>query len=170
MFKIWAAQQAVNKIPLIIGQHGGSYGIARWNFGEDHQLKIADRFVSWGWNNKNSKKIFPIGILKNIGKKIKWDLEGNALLVVTTVPRYSYHMYSVPVSSSQWQKYFENVILFLKILPASIRLKVVVKLYPEDYENFQLERLKDSVPDLNLCSTNESIDKLLKKIRTVILL
>ena len=55
---------------LYLLQHGGSYGTSD-NFPvEKLQLKIADKYFSWGWNN-NSKKVVPNFCLKNLGVQIK---------------------------------------------------------------------------------------------------
>ena len=47
-FKIWTAHHTKLNVPLIIHQHGGTFGISKYNQTETHQLKISDHFVSWG--------------------------------------------------------------------------------------------------------------------------
>ena len=44
-----------NGSKLIILQHGGGYGIAKINGGEILEKHLADKFLSWGWDEKNKK-------------------------------------------------------------------------------------------------------------------
>ena len=47
-FKAWAAETIYRtSCQLFIGQHGGSFGMARCNFIEDHQISISDGFLTW---------------------------------------------------------------------------------------------------------------------------
>ena len=55
LFKLWAAEKACGGVKLIIGQHGGNMGIARISQPLEHQIKIADTFVSWGWKEADKK-------------------------------------------------------------------------------------------------------------------
>ena len=55
---------------LFLMQHGGSYGTSE-NFPiEKLQLKIADKYFSWGWKDQN-KKVVPNFCLKTLGVRIK---------------------------------------------------------------------------------------------------
>ena len=65
-----------------------------------HQICIiSNSYLSWGWNNINYSNIIPIGKIKG-QKPIKFDqTRKNLLLINVVLPRYSYHMYSVIVSS-----------------------------------------------------------------------
>ena len=40
---------------LICGQHGGTYGISNFSYAEDHEKKISNKFLSWGWKDLNNK-------------------------------------------------------------------------------------------------------------------
>ena len=67
-FKIWTASKVIAGSSLVIGQHGGSYGVSLWNSSETHEVDISDIYLTWGWQAVNQKKIIPIGNLKN-----NWD-------------------------------------------------------------------------------------------------
>ena len=58
-FKIYAASKIEQGSKLVIGQHGGHYGIGKWSFSEDHQIAIADRYYSWGWLDSKSSELAP---------------------------------------------------------------------------------------------------------------
>ena len=62
-FKIWCAESIKHGSKLYIGQHGGHYGIGKFDLLENHELKICDKYLSWGWGEDN-RKIIPVGIFK----------------------------------------------------------------------------------------------------------
>ena len=72
VFKIYSANKIMNKSKYYIFQHGGSYGSADLFPTEKFDIKIADKFFSWGWTNKE-KKIEKFFCNRNffIKKKIK---------------------------------------------------------------------------------------------------
>jgi putative transferase (TIGR04331 family) len=137
------------KSSLIIGQHGGSYGISKLNFSEYHELSIADRYISWGWTNKSSNsKIHPLGQLNSKSIKKSNSNKTKLLMVTCVLPRYSYVLQSMTISS-QWLSYFKNQIEFVKNLDESISSETTVRLYRHDYKWNQIERWKDIFPNLN---------------------
>ena len=128
IFKVWAANKIENGVPLVIGQHGGNFGISKFSFYEDHQLSISDAFLSWGWRKKKYENIFPIGNLKILDKSLRYNPKGKALLVEMLIPRYSYYLYALPVAG-QWLTYFEDQCRFISALPSSIQQQVTVRLF-----------------------------------------
>jgi putative transferase (TIGR04331 family) len=165
IFKVWAAHKVESGTPLVIGQHGGNYGMALWSFTEDHQIAIADKFLTWGWSVPESKKIEPVGNFKGFGKRHVADETGVALLVETTIPRQGYHMYSVPVAAGQWLDYFEDQCRFVQALPTFLQKKLLVRLYSHDYGLCQHQRWQDRFPDIQLDNGVQPMKLLLKKTR-----
>ena len=55
VFKIYCASKVMNKSKYYIFQHGGSYGSADVFPTEKLDIKISDKFFSWGWQEKDSK-------------------------------------------------------------------------------------------------------------------
>jgi len=168
VFKAWAADKVERGVPLLIGQHGGNYGMALWGFDEEHQIAIADRFLTWGWSQPDQKKITPIGNFKEFGKLGAADKDGVALLVQMTMPRHSYHMYSVPVAAGQWLDYFADQCRFVDALPAGLREKLLVRLYSQDYGCGQKQRWQARYPDIQLDEGAQSMASLVKKSRLYI--
>jgi putative transferase (TIGR04331 family) len=168
LFKAWAADKVQQGAPLIIGQHGGNYGMAMWSFTEDHQVLIADRFLTWGWSESQNDKITPVGNLKGFSKVVKPKTGGGALLVEGALPRQSYHMYSAPVAAGQWTAYFEDQCRFVRVLPLELRNKVLVRLYAHDYRHCQRQRWIERFPDLKVDNGGLSMDTLLKNTRIYI--
>lgn len=168
VFKAWAAGQVERGVPLVIGQHGGHYGTGLWSFIEDHELKISDRYFSWGWTNSSNPNIRPIGQLK--AKKplnVKHSTKKTALLVTAIVPRYSYWMFSVIVSK-QWLDYFNDQCAFADNLPSSIRSALVVRLYSPDFGWDQVARWRDKFLDIHIDDGRSKILSLIKSCRIYI--
>ena len=158
VFKHYAGKN--EKSTLIIGQHGGSYGISKLNFSEYHELSIADRYISWGWTNKSSKKkIYPLGQLNSKSLSKSKPSKTKLLIVTATLPRYSYILQSMTISS-QWLSYFNNQTDFIKNLDKSVTKETTVRLYRHDYKWDQIGRWKEVFPNLNYDKGVSNIEKL----------
>jgi putative transferase (TIGR04331 family) len=160
LFKAWAAKNTELEVPLIIGQHGGNFGMSLFSFHEDQQIEVADKWLSWGWSDPSRPKILPVGNFKDSGSIVEYNPKGGALMVEMALPRYSYHMYAVPVSR-QWLDYYNDQILFVKKLPRDIQKELTVRLYSKDYGWNQKERWGDDLPNVKL-------DNGIKNIKTLI--
>lgn len=168
VFKAWAALKVETGSPLVIGQHGGNYGMALWGFTEDHQIAISDRFLTWGWRAPESNNVTPVGNFKGFGKKIAADRAGVALLVEMTVPLQSYHMYSAPVAAGQWLSYFDDQCSFVEALPEELRDQLLVRLYASDLGLNQRQRWHERFPGIRLDNGEQPMAQLLKKTRIYI--
>jgi putative transferase (TIGR04331 family) len=167
VFKAWAAGKVENKSSLVIGQHGGNFGMTPRAFLEYHQIEICDFYFSWGWSNNENPKVLPIGSLKNIGHISGYSAQGNALMVEYALPRYSYQLYSVPIAS-QWIDYFEDQCRFVTALPVSLQDELQVRLYKHDHGWDQEARWKHSFPNINFDLNNKPIKEIISKSRVYI--
>ena len=167
VFKSWAAKKIEAGASLVIGQHGGNYGIGRWEFTEEHQCKISDGWLSWGWDDERRPQIKPVCNLKMVGVDIDWDPDGYALMVETTIPRYSCVMYSIPMAS-QLLDYFNEQYRFVDALSDDIRRRLLVRLYNTDYGWNQCDRWKDRFPNVCLDDGAKPIAPLIKAARLYI--
>ena len=167
-FKFWLAHHAENKIPFVVGQHGGNIGIARVNQTEDHQIKIADVYFSWGWSDakKVNIKPFPTPQLDKIQPKYKQS--GDIIMAISDYPRYFYCQYSVPVAS-QVLGYIDEQIEFIDSLNRNLMKRLKIRLASDNFDWNLKERLLDSgyvnlfdnskqkfIPRLNGCSLSVS--------------
>lgn len=166
VFKAWAAEKTESGSKLVIGQHGGHFGMTPFAFHEEHQIEIADRFISWGWSDSSRPQIEPLGNFKDAGKvKVEHDKNGGALLVQMALPRYSYHLYAAPVSAAQWNVYFKDQERFVGSLSNEIRKNLLVRLCQNDYGCGQESRWRDTFQDVSLDDGSRSMIDLLKKSR-----
>lgn len=128
MFKIWSAEKKSLGVPLIIGQHGGGFGMGLVDQTEDHQIRISNNFMSWGWDNKVKENIISFPSLQLSGREaICHSKTGSILHVLSSLPRYFY-MYSTMPVSGQYLLYVEDQIKFLNTLEKGILDNVSIRL------------------------------------------
>ncbi len=65
IFKLWAAEVLERGSTLVISQHVRLYGVGRWSFGEDHEIAISDRYLSWSWEDASQPTVKAVGQLKS---------------------------------------------------------------------------------------------------------
>tara|TARA_A100001015_G_scaffold283911_1_gene349762 strand:- start:79 stop:1866 length:1788 start_codon:yes stop_codon:yes gene_type:complete len=165
LFKLYAAQKTENGYPLVISQHGGGYGSYLFAFNEYHGFKISDLFLSWGWTDKSNPNIKSVGLIKEKkSSSSKHKHKNRALLVVGNGPNHSYHIWSAPISSNQWLRYFNDQCTFINSLDSQIqelliiRLKNMVKGFEPSYD-----RWVDKFPQIMIDEGNSKIDSLIRK-------
>ena len=130
-FKIWSAHHTQKKVPLIIHQHGGNLGSSKFAQSEDHQLKISDDFISWGWSREGFNNIKTLPALKIFSKNINYDINGDILLTLASTPRYFYHFFGLQ-NGPEFLDYIEDQKLFIR----NLNLKVIsdLKIRPDSTE------------------------------------
>lgn len=150
-FKFWTAHQVDKGVKLVGIQHGGGYGCSLWALGEHHEIKICDRFFSWGWRDKDRLITLPISSprLSGLKKKIKSDSKGGILCVgFSLAPRYLYLLYSAPISS-QILEYIKDQQDFVRSISSDVRAILSYRLFPID-DGWDLEsRWIDNDPSIN---------------------
>ena len=163
-FKAYAAEKKVNGSHLVLGQHGGHYGIGLFDSNEAHQLKISDSFLSWGWKDINISKVKPVGSLIQRSNNIKFY--NNKSLVMTTLgaPRFSFRLLSMPIAG-QWLKYQKNLYTFCDLLKKEMIQDLIVRNDPSDFGWNQKYRWVDYNPSIKLDNGTRSIHKLFNKCR-----
>lgn len=167
-FKVWVADRVEKGSRLAVGQHGGNFGVSRKLFVEDHEVAIADRYLSWGWSDQSRPKIHPVGQLINWPKSAADHGANERILVVaTSVPRQSYHLFSETISS-QWLSYLEDQFDFVDALPSNLREALLIRLYQHDYGWDQQERWIDRHPDVDLEPGVVPIQELIEQCRVYV--
>jgi putative transferase (TIGR04331 family) len=154
IFKFWVAEKTEQGSKLVISQHGGHYGVGKWSAGENHEISISDSFLSWGWREKG---VHPMSSAKLMSFKYKKlpEKKSDILIALGLTQRYSYWLYSIPVSS-QWTEYFDDQTEFIDSLPSNIKDYIKVRLSPSDFDWSHKERLLDKFPSLKFDNTKNS--------------
>ena len=167
IFKLWVAEKVHKGAPLIIGQHGGNYGMNTFNTSEKHQFRIADKWLSWGWSAEGEKNVTPIGNLIALNHLVKHNPNGGALMVEMNLPRYSYDLLSMPIAG-QFNYYFEDQKSLIDLLPKKITQKLTLRLFHNDYERGIETFWRLNYPDINIDSGGTKISSLIKNCKIYI--
>jgi putative transferase (TIGR04331 family) len=164
----WAAKSVENGSKLVVMQHGGLYGVNTFSATEDHEIAIADKFLSWGWRRKDVNKVTPAPATKLIHmKKIKFQKEGEALLITGALPQQSYHLSSIPIGP-QFASYFEDQFSFVSSLDSNVREKLRVRMFPSDFDWYQESRWRDFDPKIHILKDGKTLEDSLRNAKVSI--
>lgn len=72
-FMFYSAQLMEGKTKLIYAQHGGAYGISEYSWPEEHEKKISDKYLSWGWNESDKKSKVKKFFVTLKNKNFEWN-------------------------------------------------------------------------------------------------
>ena len=147
-FRRWVAEAAEQGTILLGMQHGGNYGSLDQMPDEDHEVTIADRYYSWGWQrNSDGAAVVPMPAAKLAGRKLigSGNQRRGILYACTSWPRYQFQ-FPFPVAGFRecldWQR------RFLAALPEAAREEVAVRLHYEDHGWDIALRLNERFPGL----------------------
>ena len=128
------------KTKFIYSQHGGTYGLSKYNWAEKFEISVADIYLSWGWKNKINKNIKRFFIFKNIKRENR--VKKNLLMVLNNRTRYFISTDS-SFGTEIYSNYISNVTGFLNNLDKSIKENTILRMPPSSKEknNFS-ENLK----------------------------
>ncbi len=151
---------------LIHGQHGG-YGVPQFMFLEDHEIKISDKFLSWGWT-KNISNVLPVGMQIPVNKYQRHFPKGNHLLIIRGLwPKYLFRIDSG--SGLNLNDTIDNCINFAGKLNQPIRdNNLLIRLYHSDYGFNEKSRWEQSLSNVKFSKENSKIYQLVRDSRLVV--
>jgi putative transferase (TIGR04331 family) len=165
--KAYVAENVGRGAVLVHGQHGGGYGTALVNLDEDHEVSIADRYLSMGWSDPIRTKVLPVGQFKC---STKWagpfNKKDKLLLVTLNTSRYPFRACSE--SALNIINHVENSFTFVASLKESIQRAVIVRLTAGETGWFHSLRWRDRMPKILLENGQGNIYKLMKESRLVV--
>ena len=168
VFQAWAAARTEEGVPLVIGQHGGFYGVGDVVAGEDHQVDIADRFLTWGWRDARPS-IYPLFALTNLGRKQGVGKpDGDLLLVTVPVRMVSYKSSSWPVAANQSQAFLADQLAFAAALDALARKQLVLRIHQRTDEKVRtsfVPQWQAAFPDVEVDPSVTLIEQRLQRSR-----
>ena len=128
LFKYLASIYREKKVPLVVHQHGGSYGLDKDFVFEKYEKRIADRFYTFGWKKRSDHncKVLPIGTFD-----VKRGPKNIECLIVSGV-------YPKVINRLHYQPMGRNVVsMFYNLVEVVSRLdlgkKIVIRSRKEDY-------------------------------------
>ena len=153
---------------LVYGQHGGVYGIAKFSFAEEHEIKISDKYLTWGWCKLKTDKCIPVGINKPIKKcDDTWLSKDQLLLITLDLPRYSYRLCSE--SAINYKNYLNRNVNFVKSLSNKLQEKILVRLTPREMGWSLSSRWIAHFPNIKIDQGRTKIYQLMMRSRIVVL-
>ena len=167
-FKFWVANKSLIKSKYIIMQHGGKMGTEKVATNRDVQIQLADKYLTWGWRNKD-KKIIPYFsmLLSKIQKQDDYTTKKTICYCQSIFPNYFSHIDGLPI-------FFKDKILYTK----SVNI-IFEKLKNDIKKNFLLRFLKKETKgrpyhkliinrNINQDSGEKSFHSLIKDVRIFI--
>jgi putative transferase (TIGR04331 family) len=171
VFQEWAAEKTEAGHPLVIGQHGGFSGVGKRHPGEDHNVKVSDRYLAWAGQDEGPV-VYPAPILTNIGKRVAtWNPSGNLLLVTVPIRLLALRNMSWPVGPNQSAKFVGEQLRFARALCESSRASLVVRIdeaFDKKMRTFYVERWKDALPGVEIDPSTEPIENRLRQCRVFV--
>ncbi len=130
IFNIWSARSVEHNAKLIIAQHGGGYGSHKYSIHEDHEKKISEYFLTWGWSNAG-KPYTSFLMTKQFVKyeKFNFKRKKGLLHILYSFDRYATYLESTPCSS-QYIEYIYNQNLFINNINHSLVQGYTVRKHP----------------------------------------
>ncbi len=148
-FKWIAAEAILKKRRLVALQHGGGYGVYRSTSMEQHEKRISDSFLVWGWGGENGgpTKNVPAPQLSCVPRRANAQGGEPILFIATTNPPYFYRFYSHP-QGSHMEDYFQWQFRFLQSLSSLLRKRILFRPHLHPDAHGLKERLTGRFPDL----------------------
>ena len=167
-FKFFIAKNIINGTKLYHLQHGGSYGTSDDYPIEKIQLKLSDRFLTWGWKNQN-KKIITSYCQKTHGVSIQQTKKSSGVIV----PIFEWNLHPGDIQGGRPRNlndinlYTKNLKIFFSSLKPEIRKKSAFKFfkYKEHYPNYILKKLMSKFDKKNFFSSHKSTYNFLEKFK-----
>lgn len=122
----YIAKNVENGTTLILAQHGGNYFQHKSHFNSSFEVRIADKYLSWG--NIKGKKILPFGVIKNLKKSSK---VGDKIILEIRMRKGYNRDIKIDSGFFESQKYIKYLCdFFLLIKNDELIKKLLVKLHP----------------------------------------
>jgi putative transferase (TIGR04331 family) len=161
-FKLYVTQALDDGAKLVIGQHGGNYGIGKSSFAEQFQIRVCDSFLSWGWLAEESPRVVSIGNLKDFGQnQRKGSPEGGHILIMHNwLPKYPYSAHYMPFTSSEIRMWLSGQFELVEAL-LEHGFKVTSKLSFEGYEEVvqKVERIAARFQNYKVVTGNSAFQE-----------
>ena len=167
VFNVWAARATSRGTCLILGQHGGSYGISKYpSFAERHEVAVADKYITWGWSSNGPT--IPGVVLTKVGN------QNISLKKKTKIVFVSDHLWAVPRSiwgdTDESSPYLTHITEVLQLISPICQQHLHVRLHhgQADTGHSLTQRWKNQVPQLHVDSGSAPFNSLMQESKLVI--
>jgi putative transferase (TIGR04331 family) len=170
-FKFWVAICLEHGSKLIILQHGGNYGIGEADAFFEYELRICDKFLTWGWSDPNNEKIalgYSFQLAKNIEDfKTNRDLRKNCILIQCSLPKRSYFLGAWPIGPQSYDYHLQQF-AFSKDLNRRVKHNLSIRLPPTDPGWELPQRWKEFDPEIQVIPSQEEFSQVLSSAKIVV--
>ena len=163
----YAAEKIERGSLLLYGQHGGGYGTAKFHAAEEHEIRIANRYLTMGWGRQSNPKIRPIGVF-NFAKQVSgpFHVKRRLLLITMNPPRFSFRLCSE--SARNVEEYQENLFELVQAMSSSIQHAILVRLSRTETGRDQPKQWLDRIPKISVDLGYVPINQLMSESRLII--
>jgi putative transferase (TIGR04331 family) len=139
-FQILMAEWRREGTHLLYHQHGGGYGLEPDMAVENYEIRVSDKFYSWGWQREGTA-VLPLSPAMPEAKRNR--LNGPVLLNCLDLPRAPYRLMFAPMPGTidAMHRLTED---FLRGLPDVVKL--TIRPYPVNYGWGAVERMYAAAP------------------------
>lgn len=147
LYKLCAAEAALQGARLVGVQHGGQYGIAQWSNPEWFERSVVDEYVTWGWTEDAKTIPLPMPWLSDAPRREA--VPGEVLLVTTSGLAIPHELFAAPMGT-QYRGFFAWRDRFLDALGPDGRAGTRTRLFPVDCGWGERAELETRFPGLRL--------------------
>ena len=167
VFNVWVAEATSRGTCLILGQHGGSYGITKYpTFAERHEIAVADKYITWGWNSEGPT--IPGVVLTKVGTQITSLKKKSKIIFVAD------HLWAAPRSIwgdiDESSPYLTHVTEVLQLISPICQQHLHVRLHhgQKNTGHSLLEQWKNQIPQLHVDAGDSQFSSLMQESKLVI--
>jgi putative transferase (TIGR04331 family) len=168
LFKYLCAHYVNKGVKLIIKQHGSNYGQLEMNDVEEHEIKISDNFVTYGWRD-NDKKIVTGCNFQNFSRKKFKESNSKKILIILGDTRYFKR------NNRVFDDNLSHELSCLKKIDINykkINHEFFYKIHPLDYKRINLKKKfnNKNLKNLKIISNETRLKDVYKNFKLVIFL
>ena len=116
-----------NKTRLYYFQHGTELGMSQYNWNEDHEILISDKYFTWGWKHLNNK-VIPYKINYNLNSYKKINFQNNKkILFIMRTSQIFFRSGSSLIGYKDWKNYLTDTLNFPKFLKKENLKNLIVR-------------------------------------------
>ena len=144
IFKFWLVQNISSGGRLFTFQHGCNFGTTRISPIEDFEIKLSDKFLTWGWDNNKKRNVKKFFIIKNMKKKLNTSNSKKILLTISSTYNYITGEGTGEIFSRRTKLYQDILYDMINKFPIKFKKYLFIR------GNYLGEKLRNSQVTINL--------------------
>jgi putative transferase (TIGR04331 family) len=167
VWKLYSADKVEAGAKLVIGQHGGNYGMGSISAMQNEEIAISENYLTWGWNDKSEPRVIAAPATKLFAKLSRENARKKCVHVLASMPRYSGWLYSAPMGP-QYSSYLNDQLSFVRKLKGTPKDQLVARSTANDF-GWDLEKTwRSQFPDVQFDKGRRSFRKAIQEAKLVV--